>query len=635
MALFRLAGIAFHGPEVEIDGVRHSEWVDQGDHFVSALSSDVRLEIERQDSAKTNFSRFRYRLIFPGVLTRSAPDFRLTYLSWSDAPKKVEQIELSHFDPVAHSYLPGRSNFAPEETPVGSRFPGPILRFGEDTLLQVAYEHGHDHPDSFLEFVRTDFGWKICERKTNYLAGTYGPWESIWFQIGHGPTERLPKNYRQFVLEDVCPTPSSRAPYLFYNTWNYQERLKYLHDQPYLGDMNLKRMLGEIDVAHRMGIDVFVIDTGWYAKTGDWEVDLDRFPDDLVEVKRALDERGMKLGLWFNPTMAARTSKAYSAHPEWQMTRAGQGRFDPVWETEESTSMCLVSDFAADYVETVVRLHRELGVAYLKWDAIGQYGCDSPVHQHGTSEQTAEERAQLYGFESGRRLQWIVEQVTTRCPGMIVDFDMTECGRYFGLGFLNVGKYFLVNNGPYFHDFDIPSSHKRNPETINVFFNPGPARPRVCRTGAAFDDVIPSILFLTHYLPDGPRLSQENSLASLALGGNGIWGDLLALTDEDVSWWGEHLRLYATVAEEMTRAFPRSRGFRGSSPEIVEKINPENGRGLVSFFTVKAGEYRHITAPLPGLPVVHGANEVRELEDGRLEIVVRLEQNGARMVVLA
>ncbi len=46
--------------------------------------------------------------------------------------------------------------------------------------------------------------------------------------------------------------------------------------------MTEERILAEIEVAHRMGIDVFVLDTGWYQKTGDWEVNLQRFSPHLA-----------------------------------------------------------------------------------------------------------------------------------------------------------------------------------------------------------------------------------------------------------------------------------------------------------------------------------------------------------------
>ena len=75
--------------------------------------------------------------------------------------------------------------------------------------------------------------------------------------------------------------PSNGKPYIFYNTWNFQERNKWWNGRPYLESMNEDRILKEIDVAHRMGVDVFVLDTGWYEKTGDWTVSSKRFPGRL------------------------------------------------------------------------------------------------------------------------------------------------------------------------------------------------------------------------------------------------------------------------------------------------------------------------------------------------------------------
>jgi len=81
---------------------------------------------------------------------------------------------------------------------------------------------------------------------------------------------------------------------------------------------------------------VFVIDTGWYHKTGDWLVDQERFPNGLKDIRQKLEDYGMKLGLWFNPTAAALTSRVFREHPEWQSTRDGQPLWrGPIWETEE------------------------------------------------------------------------------------------------------------------------------------------------------------------------------------------------------------------------------------------------------------------------------------------------------------
>ena len=58
-----------------------------------------------------------------------------------------------------------------------------------------------------------------------------------------------------------------------------------------------------------MGIETFVLDTGWYEKTGDWAVSRARFPEGLAPLKAKLDGHGMKLGLWFNPNAAAVSSR--------------------------------------------------------------------------------------------------------------------------------------------------------------------------------------------------------------------------------------------------------------------------------------------------------------------------------------
>jgi alpha-galactosidase len=234
----------------------------------------------------------------------------------------------------------------------------------------------------------------------------------------------------------------------------------------------------------------------------------------------------------------------------------------------------------------------------------------------------------------GRQMIHIVEEVSRRCPGVIVDFDVTEGGRFVGLGFLSVGKYFLINNGPYFSDFDIPRETTIEPNTINVFFYPGPARPRICRQGIKYDDVIPSILFLTHYLPDAPYQAQRNSLAALMLGGNGIWGDLLDLSEEDVTRLHGHLAAYKRVAAGVTRAYPRRRGFAGSSPEVYEKIDPDTATGAVIFFTVTPGTVTHVTQPLDlaRLEGVNGAEAWEQTPNGRLKITVTLERDDAQIV---
>ncbi len=90
--------------------------------------------------------------------------------------------------------------------------------------------------------------------------------------------------------------------------------------------------------------------------------------------------------------------------------------------------MCLVSPYSDAFAESLIRVAQETGVRYFKWDAIGQYGCDSPHHGHGTELNTQEERSDSYAFQLPLQLARIVEKVSAAFPDTIVDLDVTEGG---------------------------------------------------------------------------------------------------------------------------------------------------------------------------------------------------------------
>lgn len=608
---------------------------------------DFTLELVARFAPDNPIVRFRYILhaATPVLLTNDSPGRNvLDYLHVSLAgfPRATE-VRFSAFLESVHSYvleevtLPD-SHFENRLAPMG-----PILAASDgDHSLVIAYEHGSQHPNKFLEFrLAPDRGVTLSAVKGNYhhgrIIGPDAPFETIWFQIGviDGDEAALAATYRDFILRWQSPNPASRRPHIFYNTWNYQERLKNWQKRPYLAEMNETRMLAEIDVAGRMGVEVFVIDTGWYSKTGDWEVDCTRFADGLKSVKAALDSRGMALGLWFNPTIAALTSRMHAEHRDCiQEWRGVDHAPHAHWEGEPSQGLCLASRYADAYAEEMIRLVREVGVTYFKWDAISQqgpYSCDASGHDHGGPENSAEERNACYGFEQVRAMTRVIDKVCAVCPEAIFDFDITEGGRSVGLAFLAAGKYFLINNGPYHSNYDQPELPDSNP---NLFFFPGPARAWICRTPLNYDKWIPSVLFLTHYLPDLPEDSQLLNAVSLMLGQNGIWGDLLSLDQESVTRWHHLLALYKQVRDSVTAADPVRSGMVGGDPEVHEKI-ASDGRGLVAIFASAPGVYDYITERTrlaPALVGTHGVEVVAVLPDGRAHLRATFTAPSARVV---
>ena len=81
----------------------------------------------------------------------------------------------------------------------------------------------------------------------------------------------------------------------------------------------------------------------------------------------------------------------------------------------------------------------------------------------------------------------------------------------------------------------------------NIFVHPGPARGLFTRSVLVNDKWIPSILFLTHYQPDEPSNSQLINIASLILGQNGVWGEILKTSPEGVQLFQTILSKYKMV----------------------------------------------------------------------------------------
>ncbi len=584
-----------------------------------AYPCGARLALEARVCEETPFVRFRYILSGKEGMrfTKPGGNESLTYFSYaSPVGAQRTEVRLSDYDFKVHSYCL-------TELPAFEREPdamGPILAEQRgDYAMLTAYEHGSQYPDKFLAFYPDGDGVALKAVKGNTWQGqpiSPTPYDTIWFQIGavKGDVDSLARAYREFQLKYCTPNRESRKPYIFYNTWAFQERNKFYNNAAYLDSMNYDRICKEIDAAHEMGIEVFVIDTGWYQKTGDWEVNLERFPDGLKEVRKRLEGYGMKLGLWFNPTEAAVTSRLLEEHRGTVAQKHGQEtRPFPIWETEESYPMCIVSEAWEAFADQLVRLYKELGVTYFKWDAVNLYGCESAGHLHGGPESSVQENGDCYAFLIGRYLSKIVDRLCEECPEAIVDMDVTECCRYFGLGFLSSGKFFAINNGPYFQDFDIEP-----PEDvwINTFVHPGPARPRICRGVLAYDKWIPSVLMMTHYLPDDPEGSQLMNLATLILGQNGIWGDLPAVSAGGKALFRKVLDAYKRVRDDITAASPVTLGHPGSTFEVYEKLN-SSGRGVVSLFGSVPGLYRYRLENSPsGQPICFGPARLAEEQDG-------------------
>jgi len=500
--------LVFQLPVFDIDGKKVkasvSEWVagtarnlpngTKEEGFTGIVTSDktLRLAISFRWAADNPIVRFRYTLssTAPRRLTKPDDTDDLQYFSVLLAAQRgFKEVRLSDFDEKYHSNTLEEALIGNKEFDDSARLMGPILEAGDgQSTWMLAYEHGSQFPDRFLEFrLRPDKSVALSAVKGNYLNGQPldrdHDYESIWFEAGGvtGGDGQLASAYRTFILKYITQNLDSRKPYIYYNTWGRQERAKWAGGS-YLSTENLATTLKEIEVAHQMGVDVYVLDAGWFSKTGDWRVNSGPafFPDTLRQVKALLDKYGMRLGVWINPTAAAVSSEMLKNNRQYVMEVHGKkSEPGPIWETENSVNLDLVSPYWNALADELIRLTRDMGVSYFTFDAVDQYACDGANGSHGTEANSPQERADSYAFQLPVYLSRVVDKVTAAAPGTICELDVTEEGRSMGLSFLSSGKYIILNNGAYFHNFDIVPPWQRRWPMATSRSSPTPARQGV------------------------------------------------------------------------------------------------------------------------------------------------------------
>lgn len=155
-------------------------------------------------------------------------------------------------------------------------------------------------------------------------------------------------------------------------------------------DFNEEKILGIAETAKKLGIELFVLDDGWFGKRdddtsslGDWYPDLRKLPEGISGIARKIEEMGLKFGLWFEPEMTNKDSDLYRAHPDWILSTPGRnishGRNQYVLDFSREE----VVDYIYNLMEKILE---EAPVSYIKWD---MNRCMSEVysHSHAAGEQ--------------------------------------------------------------------------------------------------------------------------------------------------------------------------------------------------------------------------------------------------------
>ena len=150
-----------------------------------------------------------------------------------------------------------------------------------------------------------------------------------------------------------------------------------------------EKLLSLARTAKEAGIDMLVLDDGWFghrdsdnSSLGDWVDDLHKLPDGLAGLSRKVHEMGLKFGLWVEPEMVSPDSDLYRAHPDWCIHAGDRMRV----EGRRQLVLDMSRKDVQDYVVSSICAAMERGnVDYIKWDMnrnITMYGSEElPAHR--------------------------------------------------------------------------------------------------------------------------------------------------------------------------------------------------------------------------------------------------------------
>ena len=137
-------------------------------------------------------------------------------------------------------------------------------------------------------------------------------------------------------------------------------------------DFDAPRLLGLADAAADLGMELFVLDDGWFGKRndgtsslGDWYPNEEKLKGTLKELAEKINAKGLKFGLWIEPEMTNKDSDLYRAHPDWLLAEQGKRICHSRNQYVLDFSKREVREYIGDMLENLLA---EVPVSYIKWD---------------------------------------------------------------------------------------------------------------------------------------------------------------------------------------------------------------------------------------------------------------------------
>ena len=179
--------------------------------------------------------------------------------------------------------------------------------------------------------------------------------------------------------------------------------------------------------ATNLGMELFVLDDGWFGKRdddnsslGDWFVNEEKLKGGLNKLATEINEMGLQFGLWFEPEMVSPISELYKEHPDWCIHIPGRNRS----EARRQLILDYSREDVCNYIiEKISEVLSSAPISYVKWDM------NRNMSEIGSAKLPANRQREV-AHRYIRGLYKVLEEITTRFPDVLFESCSGGGGRF-------------------------------------------------------------------------------------------------------------------------------------------------------------------------------------------------------------
>ena len=235
---------------------------------------------------------------------------------------------------------------------------------GECFGFNLIYSGNHYEACEYNAFGKLRLVSGINPMGFSYQIGVGESFESPEAVMTYSPDgyNGMSQNMHAFVRECIVR-----------GTWKKKERPVLLNSwEAAYFDINERKLLKLAKAARDVGIELFVMDDGWFGERnddktslGDWYVNPKKLPDGVSGLCKKINDLGLSFGIWVEPEMINVESNLYKEHPDWTMDIPGKNHA----EGRNQRMLDLANPEVVDYmIASMSNLFASANIAYVKWD---------------------------------------------------------------------------------------------------------------------------------------------------------------------------------------------------------------------------------------------------------------------------